>query len=154
MSADFISPLEEQLHAQLGEIGRQISKLMAEREALQRVLLRVGGSPGSTAKGPRRNSHERLLVEKNILDAIRASEEKALSTRDLFRIAKAANPQIKDATFRSHLHRLKKRELLEPHGDRRGHWRYKVEKIWAELFVRVVFVQVLDAIKVIAIADV
>ena len=98
MSADFISPLEEQLHAQLGEIGRQISKLMAEREALQRVLLRVGGSPGSTAK--------------------------ALSTRDLFRIAKAANPQIKDATFRSHLHRLKKRELLEPHGDRRGHWRY------------------------------
>ena len=123
MSTDFISPLEEQLHAQLGEIGRQILKLTAERDALQRVLLRVSGQD-SAARVLRRNSHERLLVEKSILDAIRASEEKALSTRDLFQIAKAANPQIKEATFRSHLHRLKKRELVEPHGDRRGHWRY------------------------------
>jgi hypothetical protein len=114
--------LEAQLHAQLGEIGREIAKLVAEQEALKRVLTRVGKQGGTDHPGPRRNSHGRLLVEKRILETIRAAEGKTLSTRDLLKEARAANPKLKEATFRSHLHRLKKRALVAPHAERRGHW--------------------------------
>lgn len=116
--------LEEQLQAQLGEIGREIAKLMAERDALQRVLTRVSGQNDVGHKGLRRNSHSRLLVEKRILETIRAAEGKSLSTRDLLKEARAANPKLKETTFRSHLHRLKKRALVTPHAERRGHWQY------------------------------
>jgi hypothetical protein len=112
--------LEIQLHEQLGEIGREISRLVAEREALKRILVRV--SPGRRL--PRADGHGRHLVETRVLDILRASKGAAISTRDLLAEVRKSHPGLKEVTFRSQLHRLKKRSLIVAH-DLRGHWRLR-----------------------------
>jgi hypothetical protein len=115
--------LEAQLLAELGEIERRIANLSAERDSLQRVLLRVHNQKLGGQKGARRNSYDRLLIENRILEAFRAAKGNPLSTRQLFREARAASPMLKDVTFRSHLHRLKERAFVVPQESRRGYWR-------------------------------
>jgi hypothetical protein len=112
--------LETQLHEQLGEIGREISRLMAEREALKRILVRV--SPGRRL--PRADGHGRHLVETRVLDILRSAHGAPVSTRDLLAEVRKAHPGLKEVTFRSQLHRLKKRSLIMAH-DQRGHWRVR-----------------------------
>jgi len=112
-------PLETQLHEQLGEIGRQIQRLIAEREALKRILVRV--SPGRRL--PRADGHHRHLVEVRVIDILRSADGQPVSSRDLLAEVRKAHPGLKETTFRSQLHRLKKRALIAPHD--RGHWRWK-----------------------------
>jgi len=112
-------PLETQLHEQLGEIGRQIQRLVAEREALKRILVRV--SPHRRL--PRADGHGRLLVETRVIDILRSAQGAPVSSRALLAELRKAHPGLKETTFRSELHRLKKRALIAPHD--RGHWRWK-----------------------------
>ncbi len=117
--------LEAKLHEQLGEISREISRLVAEREALKRVLVRIYGEQGPQRSLPRPNSHHRILVEARILDVFRSAAGAPVSTRDLLAEARKSHPGLKEATFRSHLHRLMKRAVIVPHQGRRGHWRFQ-----------------------------
>lgn len=115
---------EAQLHDQIGQIGRQISKLVAEREALKRVLVRLYNDQALHHTLQRPKGHQQLVVETRILDIFRAAEGAPVSCRDLLADLRKAHPELKDATFRTYLHRLQKRSLIAPQQGLRGHWRF------------------------------
>jgi hypothetical protein len=115
--------LESQILAQLGELDRRIAHLVAERDALQRVYVKVHNQSVGANLGARRNSYDRLLVERTILAALNAAKKHSLTARALFREARAVSPGLKDATFRSYLHRLKERSIVIPVDGIRGYWK-------------------------------
>jgi hypothetical protein len=114
--------LERQILTELGRIERNIAGLRAERDALQRTLSRVRqqrlGNLGTT----RRNSHSRILAESEIVDALKKAPEKTLTTAQLLKSEIAINPDLNPTTFRSHLHRMKKKGLIVAKGGQRGVW--------------------------------
>jgi alkylation response protein AidB-like acyl-CoA dehydrogenase len=114
--------LEAQLLSELARIERAIAALGAERNALQRALTRARQRRFGNLTVTRRNSHTRILAENEILEALRAAEDHTLSTRQLQKTARTINPEIKPATFRSHLHRMKKRGLIIQKSGRHGIW--------------------------------
>ncbi len=111
---------QEELLAQLGNIERQISELEGERKAVQRLLTKLRQQNLENHDVTRRDSFDRLLVEKQILDTLRGRSRET-STADLFRQARSVNYGLKDATFRSHLHRMKKKGTIT--SPKWGFWR-------------------------------
>ena len=110
-------PLSQHLLAQLVDVEQRIATLLALRDGLKNALL-AGGTPRVEATHLR--SVSRLLIEKSILNALRS--EQSLSTKDLFKQARKAAPALKYSTFRSYLHRLKRRgEIDLTSAD--GHWK-------------------------------
>ena len=117
------SALPSNIRAQLVEIERRIADLIAVRQGLLRMSLWVGND---NMEGPKRigsNSYNRLLIEREIVDALNAAEGISLPTRDLFNRARAANPTLKYSTFRSHLTRLKDRGIIDSETRAHGCWK-------------------------------
>jgi len=113
--------LEAQILAELAEIEQKIGDLVTERTALQRMLTRVRQKNLGNKDVTRRNSYDRILVEDQILDALKDAAGSPLTVRELYARAKATIYQLKDSTFRSHLHRMKQRGLVKP-SNIRGRW--------------------------------
>ena len=116
------NPLEAQILAELASIERRITNLTGEREALRRMLTRVRQQRFGNLAVTRRNSHARILIENEVLDALREANDHSLATHQLLRAATGVNPELKKTTFRSHLHRMKKRGLIRPRPGQRGVW--------------------------------
>jgi DNA-binding transcriptional regulator PaaX len=115
--------LSEQLREQLVETERRIADLIALRDGLFHMLLRVDKNGKRTRQEEvRSSSHDRLLIERRILETLTAADGRALSTRKLFNEARAASPQLRYSTFRSHLSRLKGRGLIASKKNDRGYW--------------------------------
>jgi DNA-binding transcriptional ArsR family regulator len=121
MSALPKSPATEgALLAQLAQIERQIADLEGEKIALQRLIARFRRENIALQDVTRKNSFTRILVEKRILERLEKSEGHT-TTQDLFREARAADYDLKGNTFRSYLHRLKERGLIDSAA--KGYWR-------------------------------
>lgn len=112
---------ERGLMSELSEIDARIRKLKQEREMVVGLLAkaRARRSVGEAAK--RRNSVSRLLVETVILEALGASEGAMRSAELLVHVQRAV-PDLKDTTFRSHLHRMKAQGIIENYRRQRGRW--------------------------------
>ena len=114
-------PVESQLLAQLVDIERRLADLEAERAAVQRILFRVRQQNPATHDVTRRSSFDRLLVEDKILDILRNSEG-YVRVDEIHQAVRSVVRDLKSSTFRSYLHRMKEKGLIEA-SYARGHWR-------------------------------
>lgn len=113
--------LEQHILAEIEELERRMAELELEKVGLQRVLMRLKKENVSSHEVGRRNSIDRVLVEARLLEQLR-HEKTALSSSRLYEIAKGVHPDLKESTFRSHLHRMKMKNMIRNVGSRRGVW--------------------------------
>jgi len=95
-----IKDVESRIRALEGEraaLGRQLAKAQSERTGLQEVT--------------RKNSYNRVIAENSVVEALRSKKE-AQSTSALYRRALQTNFDLKESTFRTYLHRMKKRGII------------------------------------------
>lgn len=111
--------LEERLTSQISEISHRIGLLQQERAALERLLVQERRRGLAHSDLARRNSVDRLLAEGEILRVIQEAPVPEVPADYI--LPRIEIPRLKEATFRSHLHRLKKRGLIA--SSRRGFWR-------------------------------
>lgn len=114
--------LADQIIAQIAEIDRQINNLNQERQNYERLLVRARRQDAANREVTRKNSVGRILAEKAVLDTLAKSSGKGISSDRLFDEVRAIDPFINPTTFRSHLHRLKTRGLIQNSKNRRGVW--------------------------------
>lgn len=121
-SADLVA----QVQAQLAEVERRIDNLVALRNDLKRVLMRlvvqtIEDTNKSNLYGARRSK-----IENKVLEALEAAQGQPVPTRVLFEKVRDARPELKYATFRSHLSRFKKRGLIVAAKSLHGCWQLRL----------------------------
>lgn len=105
---DNLTYFEKRLTRELEDIEARIMELEEERRALSRQLAKARAEREGLKFTTRKNSANRVLAENAVLQALRDTT-KPLSTQELYRQARLTNYDLKEATFRSYLHRMKKR---------------------------------------------
>lgn len=111
---------ERRLMRAVEEVEARIKELQDEKTALLRQLRVARWESDSLKDVNRKNSGVRVMVERRVLDALRAAK-KPVTSDALYREALMANFELKDGTFRTHLHRMKAKGLLQSAGW--GLWR-------------------------------
>jgi hypothetical protein len=104
---------ERKILEQLGATSRRLRELEAEQASLQRLLVQIRNKAIKARDVTRKNSVTRVLIEERILETLRRSE-RGVSTAVLGKEVSYFFPKLKGATFRSYLHRLSTRGLIEP----------------------------------------
>lgn len=120
MDESLLSGFELRLLRELEAIESRIKALEQEKAALQRQLLKARWERSELRDVNRKNSGNRVLVEQRVLEELRKTE-KSLSINKLFQSASSVNYELKQSTFRTYLHRLKSKGLVE--NPSRGMWR-------------------------------
>lgn len=115
------STVEAKLFKQIEEIDHRLAELHAEKSALQRLLLKVRRENVAAHDVARKNSFNRILIENKILETL-GDVGGTVSSRNLLRLARGVIYDLKESTFRSYLHRMKARGLIQPSGTSRGFW--------------------------------
>ncbi|MBI1321181.1 MAG: hypothetical protein GC168_19825 [Candidatus Hydrogenedens sp.] len=118
--------IENELLRQLTNIDKQISDLEAERNAIKRLLIRVRNENVGTKDVTRRNSISRIIIERAIIETINRAAE-PVSSKEIYKNINNDGYNLKENTFRSHLHRMKEKGLIEQLY-RGGSWRLKPAK--------------------------
>lgn len=113
--------LEQQLLAEIAAKDREIAFLTSERAALERVLFSARKRALGNEEVTRSNSVGRVMAENAILKKLDDNGKGMVDVQVLEAAARGAVPGLGQSTFRSHLHRLKERGLIE--APRRGKWR-------------------------------
>jgi len=121
MSDDQNYFLERRLLNEIAQLERKIAELELERDGLKRVLTRVKRENLAAHEVGRRNSVDRVLIESRLLEYLRHAG-RAVSSGELYNVAKNINPKLKETTFRSHLHRMKKKNMIANAKFKRGMW--------------------------------
>jgi len=106
---------EKRLSHELEDIEARIRELEDERRALSRQLAKARAEREGLKFTTRKNSANRVLAENAVLQALRDTT-KPLSTQELYRQARLTNYDLKETTFRSYLHRMKKRDDIRTAG--------------------------------------
>jgi hypothetical protein len=107
--------LERRLIAELADLEGKIGSLVAERESIRRILMRVRQETKINVDVTRKNSINRIVIEDRITEVLKNSA-RPLSTKRLASEAKSVVYNLKDNTFRSHLSRMKARGLIVGRG--------------------------------------
>ena len=107
-----ISGYELRLIQELEKIERQLKELCEEREALRRQLIKARSENISTKDVNRKNSANRIIIENHIIEYLE-SNNKQVKLKKLYEIAKEKNMNLKENSFRTILHRMKERGLIE-----------------------------------------
>jgi hypothetical protein len=108
--------MESAIAKQIADIENRIKDLEAEKSALERLLLRTRQENVDARDVPRKNSVNRVLIERKIFDALNKAQ-KPLSNRDLYFEARSVVINLNENTFRSHIKRLKDAGKLVPIGN-------------------------------------
>jgi hypothetical protein len=105
--------LEAQLLQELKSIEERISELMAEKATVQRLIVSVRRKNPALAKidVTRKNSIKRVLTESVVLESIKNST-KPRKTHELYSEMLKVDSDLKESTFRSTLHRMKRRGVI------------------------------------------
>ena len=121
MASSDNSTVETKLLEQINEIDQRVTELNAEKSALQRLFLKVRRENVAAHVVTRKNSVNRILIENKILETLDDAGG-VVSSRKLFQSARDAIYELKESTFRSHLHRMKARGLIQRSHNLRGLW--------------------------------
>ena len=121
-----ISALEKLLAKELAEVELRIKELMDEAAALRRQIGKAAANRQDLGFSTRKNSVNRILAENSILETLR-TKGKPTKTWDLFKKARMTNVHLKENTFRTYLHRMKKRGAIQT-AYKAGEWRLPTEK--------------------------
>lgn len=125
-SNDHLSYLEKRLSKEIEDVDTQIQALQTERHVLQKQLAKARAERTGLQAVTRKNSLNRVLAENSVVEFIKA-RKRACSTKELFNYARITNYELKDATFRTYLHRMKARGLIKP-AKAAGSWELPVPK--------------------------
>ncbi|MBP0618312.1 hypothetical protein [Jiella mangrovi] len=120
MLTDDLTYFEKRLISELERIESEIKELNSEKFALQRQLAKARAERTGLADVSRKNSHNRHLAESSIIDTLKKNS-KEVTTGKLLSEARNTNFDLKDTTFRSYLHRMKKNGLIKT-GSGTGRW--------------------------------
>ena len=115
------SYFETRLQREIAEIEARLRELTQEKRALERQLMKARRDNADLSDVNRKNSVNRVLIERRVLDALKRAGKPLLS-RDLHREAQYVNFDLKENTFRTILHRMKLKALIAP-AYRPGMWR-------------------------------
>ncbi|WP_413875706.1 hypothetical protein [Albidovulum sp.] len=128
-SATLVEPertyYEQRLMREIEEIDTRIRELRQEQDALKRQLMKARWESSALKEVSRKNSANRVMVERRVLDELKGAQ-KPLTTSALYKGALQANFELRANTFRTYLHRMKERGLIE--SVRRGYWRIAAER--------------------------
>ena len=111
--------LEKQIISQLADVAKRIAELTEEQRTLQRILEGVRRRTIPNLDVTRKNSHQRIIVEDAIMRSF-ASTPGRRTVASLHLDVRLTLPEIKPSTFRTYLHRMARRGLLRPDGERGG----------------------------------
>ncbi|WP_424941672.1 hypothetical protein [Aliiroseovarius sp. S253] len=111
---------ERRLQQEIETIELKLKELTAERDALKRQLIKARWDNHHLRDVNRKNSASRVMIEQRVLGALEQAT-KPMTSRQLFEIARLANFELKENTFRTQLHRMKEKGLIE--NVSRGRWR-------------------------------
>lgn len=120
-----ITYYERRLMREIEDIELRMKELSDERDALRRQLIKARWDNHHLRDVNRKNSAGRVMIEQRVLSALEQAS-KPLTSRQLFEIARLANFELKENTFRTHLHRMKAKGLIRSVG--RGRWGGAIEK--------------------------
>ena len=109
-----MSRLEIALTQELAEVELRIKELQDEASALRRQIGKASVKRQGLEFATRKNSMNRLLVENSVLETLRRLG-KPTRTAILYKNAKVTNPSLKENTFRTYLHRMKKKGRSKQH---------------------------------------
>lgn len=109
--------LEGHLLGQITSIEQELARLTLQRDTLRDLLVKVRRENVSLRDVTRKNSIDRVLIENRIMNILRAASKPVKSQR-LWWAAQEISPRLRSTTFRSYLHRLKSKGLIqsETHG--------------------------------------
>ena len=111
---------EKRLQIEIEDIELKLKELTAERDALRRQLMKARWENHDLRDVSRKNSASRVMVEQRVLSALEQAS-RPMTSGKLFEVARLANFELKENTFRTHLHRMKGKGLIE--NVSRGKWR-------------------------------
>jgi SMC interacting uncharacterized protein involved in chromosome segregation len=111
---------EQRLIREIEEIELKLKELTAERDALRRQLIKARWETHQLRDVNRKNSASRVMIEQRVLSALDQTP-KPMTSSQLFSVARLANFELKENTFRTHLHRMKERGMILSVS--RGKWR-------------------------------
>lgn len=118
--AELPSYYERRLTQEIEEIELKLKELTAERDALRRQLIKARWENHQLRDVNRKNSASRVMIEQRILSALDQTP-KPMTSSQLFSVARLANFELKENTFRTHLHRMKEKGMIA--NVSRGKWR-------------------------------
>lgn len=121
MTIDDPSSLERRILKEIGELNAKMAELAQEKLTLERLLLRARRENLAARRVTRKNSVGRALVEQAIIDTLAASP-KPVRGSDLYEAVRKADFTLKEVTFRSHVHRMKERGIIENPKNQPGWW--------------------------------
>jgi len=116
-----MSPLERALTQELSDVELRIKELTDEASALRRQIGKASAKRQGLEFTTRKNSLNRVLAENSILELLREIGRPA-TTATLYKRAQLTNPYLKENTFRTYLHRMKKRNAIQT-AQRAGQWK-------------------------------
>lgn len=102
-------------------LSLEINKLLEERNALERLLIKADLYPGFAQTTKRKNSFQRGLAEERIISALKSSS-KPMKAKDIFSKLDKVHLDFKESTFRSYLTRMKGKGLLIHNGEKPALW--------------------------------
>jgi hypothetical protein len=105
---------------EIEEIEAKMKDLDQERSALRRQLMKARWENSDLRDVSRKNSGNRVMVEQRVLATLEEAS-KAVSTQKLYMMARLANFELRENTFRTQLHRMKEKGMIA--SAQRGLWR-------------------------------
>ncbi|KTR06458.1 hypothetical protein NS365_07465 [Aureimonas ureilytica] len=115
---------ERRLQQEIESLNGRISELTAEKRALERQLIKARQEMSGVHDVNRKNSVNRVMIERRVVDALTAKSP--MSSEELYAQAKMVTFDLKASTFRTHLHRLKLKGVIET-ARVRGRWQLPVQ---------------------------
>lgn len=120
-SQQALSYLEKRLLKEIEEVEGKIIALQTERQVLQKQLAKARAERTGLQEVTRKNSLNRVLAENSVVEFLR-ERKRPCSTKELYKNALATNYELKEATFRTYLHRMKQRGLIRSARSAVGTW--------------------------------
>jgi hypothetical protein len=117
------SGLAAQTLAEIAEIDRRIASLVELRDGLKRVFANVSGFAPAQAAHLHPSRSRSAVTEHVIIEMLESANGHPLKTRELFDGVRAVSAHLKYVTFRSYLHRLKRRGVITAENADHGSWR-------------------------------
>lgn len=119
MEDEKLSYFEKRLSREIEEIEARVKSLNHERTVLQRQLAKARADRTGIQSVTRKNSLNRVLAENSVVEFLK--EKERASTTQLYRNAQLTNFDLKEATFRTYLHRMKRKDMIRT-SRAVGHW--------------------------------
>ena len=113
--------VEKKILLEIADLERRIRELQAEKLNYERMLLKARQQNALVKRVDvsRKNSVSRILVENSVLESLKETN-RIRKTGVLYRDARLIVGTLKEATFRTILHRMKHRGLISSVSD--GKW--------------------------------